>query len=319
MCHYCDDATKTGDMAKDLISVSILVSEHLRLSLNNGFGGVFFEFFHELSPHRALMIAQRLASEPVIAVRSSISLFLSLFLCAAERGIMEAVCPGGGEPFVVRNSTESVASLWECVCVCVTVFLCVRMKTRWHWREGRADWSQQGEASGIITGSVRSGDAMSPYLHRHRTLCLPLSHGPSRSRSGEAGWAAVSRADLMILVCSAGGHLACGPITRARSLKGSTKTARGRPLKIYPWLVNKSKDWRLTSCWSDRWQVTKKYIFWPIRLSSFLIVCSLKSKSTYYCFNKIMIYIIFTYLHWLPVKNQKYFKILLLAFISYYL
>lgn len=63
------------------------------------------------------MIAQRLASEPVIAVRSSISLFLSLFLCAAERGIMEAVCPGGGEPFVVRNSTESVASLWECVCV----------------------------------------------------------------------------------------------------------------------------------------------------------------------------------------------------------
>ncbi|CAM4581928.1 unnamed protein product [Leuciscus chuanchicus] len=61
------------------------------------------------------------------------------------------------------------------------------MKTRWHWREGRADWSQQGEASGIITGSVRSGDAMSPYLHRHRTLCLPLSHGLSCSRPGEAG------------------------------------------------------------------------------------------------------------------------------------
>lgn len=42
MCHYCDDATKTGDMAKDLISVSIFVSEQFRLSLNNGFGGVFF-------------------------------------------------------------------------------------------------------------------------------------------------------------------------------------------------------------------------------------------------------------------------------------
>lgn len=64
------------------------------------------------------MIAQRLASEPAMVVRSSISLFLSLFLCAAERGIMEAVCPGGGEPFVVRKSTESVTSLCECVFVC---------------------------------------------------------------------------------------------------------------------------------------------------------------------------------------------------------
>lgn len=65
------------------------------------------------------MIAQRLASEPAMVVRSSISLFLSLFLCAAERGIMEAVCPGGGEPFVVRKSTESGASLCECVCLFV--------------------------------------------------------------------------------------------------------------------------------------------------------------------------------------------------------
>jgi len=69
------------------------------------------------------MIAQRLASEPVIAVRRSISLFLSLFLCAAERGIMEAVCPGGGEPFVVRKSTVSRWPLGVCVCVCDCVFV----------------------------------------------------------------------------------------------------------------------------------------------------------------------------------------------------
>ncbi|RXN18246.1 hypothetical protein ROHU_026390 [Labeo rohita] len=67
------------------------------------------------------------------------------------------------------------------------------MKTRWHRREGRADWSQQGEASGIITGSVRSGDAMSPYRHRHRPLCLPLSHGLSCSRPVEAGSAKISK------------------------------------------------------------------------------------------------------------------------------
>ncbi len=54
-----------------------------------------------------------------MAVGSSISLCLSLFLCAAERGIMEAVCPGGGDTLCREKKYESVASLCECVCVFV--------------------------------------------------------------------------------------------------------------------------------------------------------------------------------------------------------
>lgn len=49
------------------------ISDYLRTIALDEF---FLEFFPELSLHRTLMIAQRLASEPVIAVSPSISLSL---------------------------------------------------------------------------------------------------------------------------------------------------------------------------------------------------------------------------------------------------
>ncbi len=172
-------------MLKDLISVSIFVSEHLRLSANNGVGCVWFSFPWIISPI-ALMIAQRLASDG--CREQYLSLSISLSLCSGAWHY-ECGLSGGGTPFVVRKSmSQSLASVNVCVC------LCVRMKTRWHRREGRADWSQQGEASGIITDSVRSGDTMSPYPSSSASLSaaeswpVPLLAQRGRVSRREQGW-----------------------------------------------------------------------------------------------------------------------------------
>ncbi len=103
-------------MLKDLISVSIFVSEHLRLSANNDVGCVWFSFPWIISPI-ALMIAQRLASDGCREQYLSLSISLSLCSGAWHYG---GGLSGGGTPFVVRKSmSQSLASVNVCVCVFV--------------------------------------------------------------------------------------------------------------------------------------------------------------------------------------------------------
>lgn len=75
----------------------------------------FFRVFPELSRHRALMIAQRLASEPVIAV----SLSISLSLCSRAWHYGGGLSRGWGTLCREKKYSQSLASVSVCVCVFV--------------------------------------------------------------------------------------------------------------------------------------------------------------------------------------------------------